>query len=599
MGALRQLIIQNFRGSVVPFALPFEESRKLTVIYGENGTGKSTICDALEFLSRGSVSSLEKRGLGQTVRYWPSLGKDFADVSVTLETADGACRATFRNGQVVAVPGETRPRAEVFRRSQILSLIEAKPGDRYAAVSRFIDVSGVERSEAALRDLIRNLTRCRDLAVARLEENAEAIRRFWETAGRPAQDPSDWAEAECARNTDVFEAEIAALNGLQAAYSRLVEIPERLRSAQQALKAAKEAEAAAGRALEERLQSVSRDAGELLGVLQAASTYLAKTSTPQVCPLCESSVKTADLTNRIRERLNTFSSLQDAQSELTATGQAAERAEQQFQAMREAARQDVERFEQYRSEFEWPEDIRLPVSPAPNSLSAITAWLVDTVNLPGEWRNAEVVRHDRKQFLATLRQALMTWRDNLAVEQSLERLLPRLERVLKIATEERRRFTDDILASIAREVDRLYETVHPGEGLNGISLELDPKKRASLEIGVAFCGRITHPQAYFSDSHLDTLGLCIFLTLAALDQPQDTILVLDDVLASADDPHADRLLELLQSEAARFRHVIITTHNRSWKEKFRDSRNKSRPFQFIELRQWSALNGLALQLQQE
>ena len=241
MNALKQLTIEHLRGSVVPFSLPFEKGTKLTLIYGENGTGKSTICDAFEFLSRGRISSLDNRGLGPTARFWPSLGKTYSDVSVTLDTADGACRATItRNGDVVALPSEARPRVEVFRKSQILSLIEAKPGERYAAISRFIDVSNIETSEASLRELIRELTHNRDVAVARLDENAETIHQFWKAGGSPGQDAFVWAEFECTRSTDEFEAEIAALNALQAAYTRLVELPDRLRSAQQTLKAARE-----------------------------------------------------------------------------------------------------------------------------------------------------------------------------------------------------------------------------------------------------------------------------------------------------------------------------------------------------------------------
>jgi DNA repair exonuclease SbcCD ATPase subunit len=157
MSALKRLTIAHLRGSVLPFSLPFEKGKKLAVIYGENGTGKSTICDAFEFLTWGKVSSLENRGLGSTLRFWPSLGKTASDVSVSLETSDGACQATMtRSGEVIVLPPDKRPRAEVFRKSQILSLIEATPGERYAAIRRFIDVSGVEASEATLRDLIRD-----------------------------------------------------------------------------------------------------------------------------------------------------------------------------------------------------------------------------------------------------------------------------------------------------------------------------------------------------------------------------------------------------------------------------------------------------------
>jgi hypothetical protein len=193
-----------------------------------------------------------------------------------------------------------------------------------------------------------------------------------------------------------------------------------------------------------------------------------------------------------------------------------------------------------------------------------------------------------------LKKALNTWRDNTQAQKDLDRLIPRLQSALKIMEEERRRFTDDVLSDISEQIGLLYEAVHPGEGLNKISLELDPKKRASLEIGASFCGQDTPPQAYFSDSHLDTLGLCVFIALSALDQPENTILVLDDVLASVDEPHVERLIEMLYSEAIKFRHCVITTHYRPWKQKLRWGWLQNGECQFVELTKWTALNGLAL-----
>ena len=52
VAALKQLSIQYLRGAVAPFSLRFEKGKKLTVVYGENAAGKSTICDALEFLGK-------------------------------------------------------------------------------------------------------------------------------------------------------------------------------------------------------------------------------------------------------------------------------------------------------------------------------------------------------------------------------------------------------------------------------------------------------------------------------------------------------------------------------------------------------------------
>ncbi|NJL58237.1 hypothetical protein HC928_26325 [bacterium] len=140
--------------------------------------------------------------------------------------------------------------------------------------------------------------------------------------------------------------------------------------------------------------------------------------------------------------------------------------------------------------------------------------------------------------------------ENLQQQKDLASLIPTLETTQKIIEEERKQFTDAILSEIADKVGELYEKIHPGEGLNKISLQLDPKKRASLDINTEFNGSSgVPPQAYFSESHLDTLGLCVFLALAGIEAPDETILVLDDVLASIDEPHVERLISLIHEEA--------------------------------------------------
>jgi energy-coupling factor transporter ATP-binding protein EcfA2 len=564
VSALHKLTITNFRGAIRPLSLRFDPGAKLTVVYGENASGKSTICDALELLSRGRVGSLENRGLGTaTSRYWPSLGSALGDISIILESAGGECSISVsRIGEVVSHSLEERPRVEVFRRNQILALVEAKPGERYAAISRFIDVSTVEASEASLRELIRDLKKQRDGAAARFDENEIMIRQFWETAGSPAPDAFAWAEAESKGKGDAAEAEINAIRALQTAYLRLSELPGRLRAAQQSLTAARNSAEAAVASVREKLENTSAGAIETIGLLEAANTFFARHPSPTACPLCESTKDIAGLADRIKNRMEGFLSLRGAQELSTAATESVKRAEQHLELLRESARQDVAKFEACRSSAALPTDVPVPNSPVPNSASGLTSWLTATAALNGEWKKAEMARHDRRQFVSTLRQALETSHVNRSALHDLDQLLPRLERTLKVVEGERRHFTDDLLTSIAAEVSRLYEVVHPGEGLNRIRLELDPKKRASLEIGASFSGQPTRPQGYFSESHLETLGLCVFLALAALDQPEGTVLVLDDVLSSVDDLHTERLLKLLSSESQRFRHCILTTHNR-------------------------------------
>jgi hypothetical protein len=593
---LKQLTIEHLRGSVAAFALPFEKGKKLTIVYGENGTGKSTICDALEFLSKGKVGSLENRGLGKTNKYWHSVGKKPADVAVTLETSDGSsCRATIVKSDVVASPAAARPRVEVLRRSQILALVEAKPGDRYAAISRFIDVTGVETSEAALRELIRDLTRNREVAVARVGENQDSIHQFWESAGKPSQSSLAWAVTESVSDPNSSDAEVTALSALQAAYARLGDYPVRLKVANQAVITAQAAAAAAQVKAQECVQTIAADAREVMSVLESARAYLHKHPSPALCPLCESAEKVQGLDQRITARLASFSSLQSAQTQTKTTGDGVRRAEQQLETLRENAKKHAEDFEQARAGFGWSADITMPATPAPQEIDAFETWLAASAHLPGDWKKAETVRQDKKQFLGALKRALKTFTENVQAQKEIDALLPNLNRALEIVEEERRLFSDNILVKIAGEVGRIYELVHPGEGLNKISLELDPDKRASLEIGASFCGESSAPpQAYFSESHLDTLGLCVFLALATLDGPDNTVLVLDDVLASVDEPHVQRLIEMLYAEAIKFRHCLITTHYRPWKQKLRWGWLKNGQCQFIELAKWTDSQGLTL-----
>jgi hypothetical protein len=258
-------------------------------------------------------------------------------------------------------------------------------------------------------------------------------------------------------------------------------------------------------------------------------------------------------------------------------------------------RRHADEFERVRSGFSWSKDVVLPSSTVPQDHSLLEEWLKNSSDLPIAWKRIEVARQDRRQFLTTLKTATKTFKDNRKAQKELDALLPKLQQALEVVEDERRKFTDEILSKIAQEVGRIYELVHPGEGMNKISLELDPNRRASLEIGAVFCGQAgAPPQAYFSDSHLDTLGLCVFLALAALDGPEQTILALDDVLASVDEPHVERLIEMLYAEAVKFRHCVITTHYRPWKEKLRWGWLKNGQCQFIELTKWTNTEGLAL-----
>ena len=171
----------------------------------------------------------------------------------------------------------------------------------------------------------------------------------------------------------------------------------------------------------------------------------------------------------------------------------------------------------------------------------------------------------------------------------------RLNEVLLVVRRERTAYVQEVLDVIRDECNRLYETIHPEEGLRLGRLRLDEKRRRSLHQDAAF-GALADvpPQAYYSESHLDTLGFCFWLaaTKHAARDGVPPIVVLDDVLASVDAAHAARLLALLVAERAAFTQLVVATHQRAWLDAVRASAEAGGAADVVELETWSAATGI-------
>ena len=144
---LRTLRIKKFRGSTRDFSIKFDPKKSLTLIYGENGSGKTTICDAFDFLGNGKVGSLEGRGLGQLRPYWPTLGETSEEILVELETGGLTWKAQANAKSVVLSPQPLPFKIEVLRRSSILRLVQDAPSEKYDALRPFIDITLFEQGD--------------------------------------------------------------------------------------------------------------------------------------------------------------------------------------------------------------------------------------------------------------------------------------------------------------------------------------------------------------------------------------------------------------------------------------------------------------------
>ena len=598
--SLSSLRIENLRGAVTPFALTFEKGKKLTIVYGENGTGKSTIADAFDLLGNGNVGSLEKRGVGGETRpYWPSVGKAHGDVKVVLATSAGTCTLSLGKRNAPVDNEQLRPQAAVLRRSQILNLIVAQPADRYKEISRFVDVSGVENSEAALRKLIGDKNKDFETATTRLGANKTNIEHFWNEAGSPAPGAFVWAQTEIQKDQQELDKRKAAIDELILCWDKVISHPSKLIELNAQLKVAREHSANAQASLDAITNEVAGDYLEVLDILKAAQQHFTKHPHPAVCPLCESSEKAEGLVAEVNRRIQSqglHAKLDAAKKTAKSHENAIRREQQRLDDFVKSGADDFTALKSYCDASKDISGLELPAFPVSAEPERWAEWIDDNKGKREGWKQASDACVDRKNFVATLRRSLKEYEESDAAANDLANVLPRLREILQVVESERKKYTDRILGTISTRVGELYDAIHPGEGLNKIVMALDAAKRGSLEIATEFGGTPdTPPQAYFSDSHLDTLGLCVFLALTERETPEKKILVLDDVLGSVDEPHVERVIGLIYEVSQKFQHAIVTTHYRPWREKFRWGILKpDKVCQFVELKHWSLGDGIVL-----
>ena len=100
----------------------------------------------------------------------------------------------------------------------------------------------------------------------------------------------------------------------------------------------------------------------------------------------------------------------------------------------------------------------------------------------------------------------------LQKSEQIRQTFPCTTKALVIVERSERIITITNLLSISGEVERMYHSIHPDEGLGGIKLFLNPKFKTSLELQANFHTEegIT-PQSVYSESTLIPLVFVYFL----------------------------------------------------------------------------------------
>lgn len=583
---IERLAFSNFRGATKPVVFEFQPQQPVVLIFGENGSGKSTIADALDFLCNNDFGSIRLRS-GTTPRtHIVSAQSKAADLEVQMVYGGQAWQASLQSGKPVTTPAQP-PRAFVLRRADITKIMEATDSERYKSLKSFITVPQIENAEETLRSAYKIVSSNVDRAIQQKSVAETTLHNFWEAEGRPGDNYLSWASLAVSRSVTELETQITQDKSLYSALSTAKNAQEARINAASNLQAVLAELANEEQQLQEAEQVHTN--ADILATLQAAKTYLANHPETNICPVCAKPEPNRMLLAQLDIQLSQLSRIQTLRQQV----ETKTRLVQQTKGALNVAQQT------WRKSYT---GLLMLLSGAPVSLldgviitpdaenesaSQITLQQLVT-NLPHLVRQIGTAEKAVNQHnaLATHLATLEELQDTIEAQFALSL---RLKAMLDIVEEERKRHVQDTVDGISTLVDDLYNRIHPNEPIGQPSFGLKKQFAGSLTLTGRFGGN-SHvpPAAYYSEAHLDTLGLCVYLALAK--QSGNALVVLDDVLMSVDDPHLDRVIDLINEEASNFGHVIILTHSRAWFDRMRLGQGMQA--ELIELYGWDLSNGI-------
>lgn len=595
--------IVSFRGATNPVEVIFDD-RPITLIFGENGTGKSTIVDAIDFVCNQKLGSLENMSVGIRAKsYLPSLGSTTESVNVEIHSGNDTWRARFSGKEIIISPVGTCPKASIMRRAEITNLITAQPSKRYEELQKFVAAPIVDSNEAALKKALeqkrQEMENC-----GRLAEQARHLLQlsYWEEKNIDG-DYLTWAETETKKDVTDLELNVRQLTSIITSYDRftqdIVSYGEYKTDKKDKEDALQEAREILGSVLEKTaLHSV-----ELLDVLKAAEGFIDKNSSVTTCPVCEQSIDAKDLRKSLSKRVDDMQELTQAvKTEKTALDslnktetllgkqsklliQSTHNLALAIGQCRLAILEPYQKTAKDLDHLSGIEEIDLGV------VEKVISFYEELRKQDDTWRSQRSETQKSIDQNRLIKVNLKAYRDSINNGKELEKLCGKLKEAHDIHEQARQREIDGILASLSGDIDNLYYKLHPDEKIGMISLYLKENARASLMLDASFENLSNvPPHAYYSESHIDTLGICIFLVLAKYNNAD--VVVLDDVLTSVDSQHLNRFIDMLSHITAHFPQIIVATHYRPWMERYRKGRGQLSNTNVIELGPWSRSNGV-------
>ena len=582
---LTRLEVEGFRGIGPPATLELRPGPGLTLVVGRNGSGKSSVAEALEMLLTGSNRRWLERPKVWT-EGWRNLHHGPPRITATFAVAGRPAPMKVSRtwaagadvgGSILEVDGKRRTMEEtgwddalrgyppLLSQNELGRILEGKPTELYDALASILGLGDIAAAESLLR--IARLEA--DTAIKRTQREAERITE--QLAGLDDERAATTMEALGARAWDVGVIRKVVAGGVAAVEERTV-----LRTLRE-LSTLEVVDRELVRRTTTRLREMNDELGHVGGSDAAAARETAllleqalKVHAPHEgleCPVCGTAgVLTYEwrlqTTARIKELRQLAASVEEVHRRAADVLAVARRLMVPAPtALLEASAAGVDAVAALAQWQRW-------CSPAADDLLALATHL-DTVapDLIAAVAGVRAVagaelerREDRWRPVAP---QLVAWLKEADAALALRATLPTLraaESWIKDAHEALRaqRF-EPIAVEVQRNWAELRQTssVHLGE-LRLLGTSTSTQRRLTLDVSID--GEAGSALGVMSQGELNCLALSLFLPRASMPESPFRFIVIDDPVQAMDPVKVEGLARVL-ARVARDRQLIVLTHD--------------------------------------
>lgn len=637
-----ELEIHNIRG--IPYLLLKPDGRNL-VVWGLNGSGKSAVVDAIDFLLTGQISRLIGEGTGEislknhgthvdhkaeeaTVRAKIKLQsiKEPIEIKRCIDThteIEIECEDKYKE-YVRFILWNAKKGQHVLTRREILKYIHAEPRSRAERIQDILNISDIEDIRRALvtvknKAVDEHSISQSSIGTAKGSINAtvgqktysEVVVEEFVNQNRAilGGKPISGVKAENIQKGLRKPADFPSIKGINAT---LVE--KDIGSIQSALSNENIDEVAKNdKALRELVANIRADpeSYKTFSRLKLAEMGIKLIDESGSCPLCDIEWKPGELASYLQDKIHKgkeFAESSKAISQLSSaiSGQINNTMASVKTLVTAAEKMEMEKEESVLQSWIKEQEELLGLLSSPLEKYPNDKYGADSVRImvaPKDVEKtlahiSEVIKEKVPEATPELNawDALTRLGENIKALERAKGNFEKSELYLKRANSLHDNFIrsrDRILGKLYDDIrDRfveLYRQLHKDDE-GEFEAKIKPVG-AGLDFEVDFFGRGNHPpHALHSEGHQDSMGICLYLALAEkLNKGLINLIMLDDVVMSVDIEHRRQMCSML-AKSFPDRQFMITTHDRTWANQLK-SEGMVRSRELVEFHNWSIEGG--------